>query len=148
MTGQDGDETNPETPAYAVLTLRNPVHVQPIHSVLDAQNLDSTQRREQMRVVVWMRSEASCRLPVSTRPRAAKRRQTCLFVPAAHHEVYHLLPAQRVLAFHDAESGQAPVYRVHAQVGGEMVHQVIFALVKLCQYIVEAYTPVPTSPKA
>lgn len=53
---------------------------------------------------------------------------TCLVVPAAHDELDHLLAVQRILVAHDAQCGKTPVDGIHAQVRGEVVHQVIFAL--------------------
>lgn len=61
-------------------------------------------------------------------PAPATGGQTCLVVPAAHHELDHLLPVQRVLVVHDAQRSEAPVDRVQAQVRGEMVREVILAL--------------------
>lgn len=53
---------------------------------------------------------------------------TCLIVPAAHDELDHFVSVERVLLLHNAERGQTPVYRVHPQVRGEMVDEVIFVL--------------------
>lgn len=54
--------------------------------------------------------------------------RTCLIVPAAHHILYRLLRIQRLLVFHYAKRGEAPVDRVHAQVRRHVVGQVILIL--------------------
>ena len=54
--------------------------------------------------------------------------RTCLVVPAAHHILYRLLRIQRLLVFHYAKRGEAPVDRVHAQVRRHVVGQVILIL--------------------
>ena len=54
--------------------------------------------------------------------------QTCLVVPAAHHERDHLVTIECVLVSHDAQGCEAPVDPVHAEVRGEMVGQFIGAL--------------------
>ena len=57
-----------------------------------------------------------------------RTKQTCLVVPAAHDKVDHLVAVEGVLVAHDAEGGEAPVDAVHAQVGGEVVRELIGAL--------------------
>jgi hypothetical protein len=58
------------------------------------------------------------------------REQTCLFIPAAHNEIYHLITVQRIPVSHDQKSSQAPVHRIHPQVSREVIRQFIFALLE------------------
>lgn len=60
--------------------------------------------------------------------RTGRSELTCLVVPAAHDKLDHLLAVQRILVAHGAQGGEPPVDGVHAQVRGEVVYQVIFAL--------------------
>jgi hypothetical protein len=55
-------------------------------------------------------------------------RQTCLFVPAAHHEFDHLVSVQGVLVLHNAQGSEAPVYRVHTEVRSEMICEIVLVL--------------------
>jgi hypothetical protein len=54
--------------------------------------------------------------------------RTCVIIPAAHHILYRLLCIERLLVFHYAKRGEAPVDRVHPQVGRHVVGQVIVML--------------------
>jgi hypothetical protein len=56
------------------------------------------------------------------------KRQTCLFIPAAHHEFDHLVSVQRVLVLHNAQGGEAPIYGVHTEVRSEMICEIVLVL--------------------
>lgn len=57
-----------------------------------------------------------------------KNRQTCLFVPTTHNIFDHFVSVKSFLVLHDVQRSKAPVHCVHAQVGSEMICEIIFIL--------------------
>lgn len=66
-----------------------------------------------------------CQLSPSHRP---KLRRTCLIIPAAHHEFDHLIAVERFRATKNVERGESPVHGIEAEVRGEVISEVGFAL--------------------
>lgn len=56
---------------------------------------------------------------------SSRARRACLVVPAAQDPVHDLVLVQTIGVAHDKERGDAPVYRVHAQMRREVVRQII-----------------------
>lgn len=113
------------------LTLHDPLDVAPLQCVLHDEYLQCTQCRMDMRVVSGMSSKGAW---TSAKPILLQAAiptvgaLTSLLVPALHDIVDHGVAVKSILLSHNAQSRQAPVHAVQAQVRREVVREVLFLI--------------------